>query len=51
MEEARGLLNRLQNWKVKHGRRNLSGATYSLTKEALSGSVEKVLIDKVTNCI
>jgi ribonuclease HI len=40
MEEARELLNCLQNWKVNHVRRNFNGAAHSLAKEALSRSVE-----------
>jgi hypothetical protein len=47
IEEARGVLNCFNSWKVNHVKRNLNKLTHRLAKEALFLTVKKGLIEEI----
>jgi hypothetical protein len=51
IDEPLRVLNGLQQWKVNHTRRFTNGVAYSLTREGLYPSEERVFIEEIPHCI
>jgi len=51
IEETRGILHNMQNWKVHHVRRNLNGAAHLFVRVALSLSNAHVCVEETPQCI
>lgn len=51
IEETKGILHNMQNWKVHHVRRNLNGAAHLLIRVALFLSKAHVCVEETPQCI